>query len=95
VARKENAALHNADAGSIRNAVRWGLLLAAVGTIGFRIPRLISEFRQWRDALGAGDALNADTWHTVLKVDLLAGLVVLTIGVAAYFLLRPRTRVAK
>ena len=84
-----------AQAGSVKNAIRWGLLLAAVGTIGFRLPRLVSEFRQWRDALGAGDASAADNWHTVLKIDLLAALVVLAIGVAAFYLLRPRTKVAE
>jgi H+/Cl- antiporter ClcA len=95
VAREENAAQNNADPGSVLNAIRWGLLLAAIGTVGFRVPRLLSEFRQWRDALHMEDAVSAEHWHTVLKVDLLAALVVLAIGVAAYYLLRPRTKAAK
>jgi len=44
------------DAGSIRSAIRWGLLLAAVATFGFRLPRLVHEFRAWRGAIRLGDA---------------------------------------
>ena len=84
-----------ADAGSIKNAIRWGLFLAAVGTVGFRLPRLIGEFRQWRESLGAGDALSAESLHTVLKVDLVASLVVLVLGVGAFYLLKPRAKSAQ
>lgn len=91
MARQENQHA-GADAGSVRNAIRWGLFLAAIGTVGFRIPRLYGEFRQWREALRFGDGSSAEGWHTVLKVDLTASLVVLVLGVAAYYVLRPRTR---
>ncbi|HKV26134.1 MAG TPA: hypothetical protein VJN93_16180 [Candidatus Acidoferrum sp.] len=86
--REANAA----GSGSIKNAIRWGLLLAAVGTIGARLPRLAGEFRQWREAMGAGDDVAASGWHSVLSVDLVASLVVLAIGVAAFYFLRPRTK---
>jgi hypothetical protein len=82
----------NADAGSIKNAIRWGLLLAAVGTVGFRLPRLVTEFRQWREALGAGDAIGAQGWHNVLMVEFIGSLVVLLIGVVAFYFLRTRTK---
>ena len=84
-----------ADAGSIKNAIRWGLLLAAVGTVGFRLPRLANEFRQWRAALGLGDEAGANGWHTVLSVDLIGALFVLVFGLGAFYFLRPRAKAAK
>jgi prepilin signal peptidase PulO-like enzyme (type II secretory pathway) len=84
----------NADAGSIRNAVRWGLLLASVCTAGFRLPRLVNEFRAWREALGLGDPSAAEGWHRVLTVELIGVLVVLAIGIGAFNLLRPKAKSA-
>jgi hypothetical protein len=81
-----------ADAGSVRNAIRWGLLLAAVGTAGFRLPRLVKEYRAWREALGIGDSSSIEGWHTVLAVDLVGVLVVLAIGVGVFYALRPKAR---
>ena len=83
---------NTADAGSVKNAIRWGLLLAAVGTVGYRLPRLVSEFRQWREALGSGDSSAADGWHTVLSVDLIGALIVLVVGLAFFYFLRPRAK---
>jgi hypothetical protein len=71
------------------------LLLAAIGTVGFRLPRLFGELRQWRDALRLGEGDSAESWHTILKVDLLASLVVLALGVVAFYFLRPRHRAAR
>jgi hypothetical protein len=71
------------------------LLLAAVGTVGFRLPRLVGEFRQWRVALGLGDEVSANGLHTVLSVDLVASLIVLVFGVAVFYILRPRTRASR
>ena len=88
------AAESNAGAGSIRNAIRWGLLLAAVCTAGFRLPRLVSEFRTWREAFGLGDVSVAEGWHRVLTVELIGVLVVLAIGVGAFYLLRPKEKPA-
>lgn len=84
-----------AEAGSAKNAIRWGLLLAAVGTVGFRLPRLVGEFRQWREALGLGDEFGANNWHTILTVDLVGSLLVLVLGLAAFYFLRPRAKAAK
>jgi hypothetical protein len=84
------AARDKADAGSLRNAIRWGLLLAAVGTGGFRLPRLVNEFRAWREALGLGDSSSTEGWHTVLMVDLIGVLVVLAMGVGVFYALRPK-----
>jgi hypothetical protein len=89
------AAQENADAGSIRSAIRWGLMLAAVGTAGFRLPRLVNEFRAWREVLGSGDASVTEGWRTVFQVDLIATLVVLAIGLGVFYLLRPKGKAAK
>jgi hypothetical protein len=89
------AAQDNADAGSIRNAIRWGLLLAAVGTAGFRLPRLVNEFRAWREAPGLGDPSATQGLHAVLIVDLISVLVVVAIGVAVFYALRTKEKPAK
>ena len=84
----------SAEASSVRNAIRWGLLLAAVGTAGFRMPRLVNEFKAWREALGLGDSSGTEGWHTLLMVDLTGVLVVLAIGLGAFFVLRPKAKPA-
>ena len=84
------AAQANTDAGSIRNAIRWGLLLAATATIGFRLPRLAHYFRNWREALRLGDSSGAEGWRTFLYVDAIGLLIVMAIGLAVFFILRPR-----
>jgi hypothetical protein len=89
------AAQDSPDAGSIRNAIRWGLLLASVCTAGFRLPRLVNEFRMWREALGLEDPSAAEGWHRVLTVELIGVLVVLAIGVGAFYLLRPKEKSAQ
>ena len=82
----------NENQGSIRNAIRWGFLLAAIGTIGFRLPRLVSELQQWRGALRLGQATAAEGWRAVLLVDCVGALVVLTIGIAVFYALRQRVK---
>jgi hypothetical protein len=89
------AAQDNADAGSIRNAIRWGLLLAAIATATFRLPRLANEYRAWRDALGLGDTSASGGWHRVLTVELIGVLVVLAIGIAVFYALRPKAKAAE
>jgi hypothetical protein len=78
------------EAGAIRNAIRWGLLLAAVATVGFRLPRLVGYFRNWREARQIGDPSATEGWRTFLYVDATGLLIVLTIGLAAFYFLRPR-----
>jgi hypothetical protein len=85
----------NTDAGSIRNAIRWGLLLAAVATAAFRLPRLVNEFRNWREALGLGDTPASEGWHRVLTVELIGVSVVVAIGIAVFYVLRPKVKAAK
>ncbi|HKV62027.1 MAG TPA: hypothetical protein VJO16_08950 [Candidatus Acidoferrum sp.] len=81
-----------ADAGSIRSAIRWGLFLAAVATFGFRLPRLVNEFRAWRGALRLGDASASESWRTFLIADGLGILIVLALGWVIFFVLRPRSQ---
>ncbi len=76
----------------MRNAIRWGLLLAAIGTVGFRVPRLVNEFRYWREALRIGDSSGAEGWRTHLLVDGIGAAFVLVIGLGVYWALRPRTK---
>jgi hypothetical protein len=82
----------NTDAGSMRNAIRWGLLLAAVATIGFRLPRLVNYFRSWREALRIGDSSGAEGWRTFLYVDSIGLVIILAIGLIVFFVLRPRSK---
>jgi hypothetical protein len=84
----------NADPGSLRNAIRWGLLLAAIGTVGFRIPRLVNEFRQWRETLQIGGRSAAEGLRAFLLVDSVGALIVLAIGIALFYVLRPRAKAA-
>jgi hypothetical protein len=80
-----------ADAGSVRSAIRWGLLLAAVATLGFRLPRLVNEFRAWRGAVRLGDASAAENWRTFLAADSIGLLIVVAFGLVIFFVLRPRS----
>ena len=89
------AAQDNADAGSIRNAIRWGLFLAAVGTAGFRLPRLVNDYRMWREALGLGDTSASEGWRTVLTVESTGVFVVLAIGSIIFYVLRPKAKPAE
>jgi len=81
-----------ADAGSLRSAIRWGLFLAAVATFGFRLPRLVHEFRAWRGAIRLGDASGAESWRTFLAADSIGILIVLAFGLVIFFVLRPRSK---
>ena len=61
----------------------------------FRLPRLVNEFRAWRGALVLGDPAAAEGWHRVLNVELIGVLVVLAIGIAAFYVLRPKAKAAQ
>jgi hypothetical protein len=83
------AAQPNVNPGAIRNAIRWGLLLAAIGTVGFRLPQLVHDFREWREALKFGDSSTSDGWKAIFWVNSAGALIVLAIGVALFYALRP------
>ena len=79
-------------AGSTRGAIRWGLVLAAVATFGFRLPRLTHEIRAWRGAVRLGDTSGAESLRTFLLADSIGLSIVLAFGLVIYFLLRPRSK---
>jgi hypothetical protein len=76
----------------MRSAIRWGLLLATVGTFGFRLAPLVRDFRAWRGAVGSGDASQAEGLRTYLMADVISLLIVLSLGLALFFVLRPRSK---
>jgi len=78
--------------GSIRSAIRWGLVLAAVATFGFRLPRLVHEIRAWRRAVQLGDGSGAEGWRTFLIADSIGLLIVLAFGLVIFFVLRPPSK---
>ena len=70
-----------------RDAIRWGLLIAAAAVTGFRIPQVVREYREWRRALPI-DPSAADLYRTELVVSLVGIGVVLCIGLGGFYLLR-------
>ncbi len=82
--------LADSQAGSIRSAIRWGLLLAAVATFGYRLPPLVRDFRAWRAAARLGDVSEVEGLRTYLVADSVSLLIILALGVAIFFVLRPR-----
>ena len=76
---------------SYRDAVRWGLFLAAVAVTGYRLPRVMRDFQQWRGALPM-DPSAAELYRSNLEIDAIGMAVVLTIGVALFYALRPRNK---
>jgi hypothetical protein len=79
-----------AGKGSTRDGVRWGLLLAAVAVSGYRLPRVLRNFQEWRASLPV-DRSAADLYRTTFLVEAIGIAVVLAVGVGVFYLLRPRT----
>jgi len=76
--------------GSTRDAVRWGLLLAAIAVSGYRLPRVFRNFQEWRAAL-AVDPSAADLYRTTFLVEGIGIAVAVAVGVGVFYFLRPRT----
>ncbi len=76
--------------GSTRDAVRWGLLLAAVAVSGYRLPGTFRNFQQWRVALPV-DPSAAELYRTAFTVNAVGIAVILVVAVAAFYLLGVRT----
>ncbi|MCU1240723.1 MAG: hypothetical protein JWO71_1449 [Candidatus Acidoferrum typicum] len=75
--------------GSTRDAVRWGLLLAAIAVSGYRLPRVFRNFEEWRASL-AVDPSAAALYRTTFMVEAVGITVVVAVGVGIFYLLRPR-----
>lgn len=73
---------------SYRDSVRWGLLLAAVGVTGFRLPRMVHDFREWRSALGMESSSLVDAYRSIFLVDVIGIAVVLAIAIGLFYFLR-------
>jgi hypothetical protein len=76
--------------GSMRDAVRWGLLLAAVAVSGYRLPATFRNFQQWRGALPV-DPSAADLYKTIFTVNAAGIVIILAVAVGVSYLLRART----
>ncbi len=76
---------------SLRNAVRWGILLAGLAVVGWHVPKAVREWREWHEAIGF-DPSAADAWRTFFIVDAAGIVIVAGLAVAVFYLLRPRTK---
>ncbi len=75
--------------GSTRDAVRWGLLLAAVAVSGYRLPATVRNFHEWRAALSI-DPSAAELYKTNFSVNAVGIVIILLVAVGVFYLLRPR-----
>ena len=75
--------------GSTRDAVRWGLLLAAVAVSGYRLPGTFRNLQQWRAALPV-DPSAAELYKTTFVVNAVGIAIILAVAVGVFYLLRPR-----
>jgi len=75
--------------GATRDAVRWGLLLAAVAVSGYRLPGTFRNFQQWRAAL-AIDPPAADLYRTAFTVNAVGIVLVFLVATGIFYFLRPR-----
>jgi len=76
--------------GSTRDAVRWGLLLAAVAVSGYRLPATVRNVQQWRAALPV-DPSAAYLYRANFTVNAVGIAIILAVALGAFYLLRPRT----
>jgi hypothetical protein len=70
-----------------RDAVRWGLLVAGVAVVGYRLPKTFHDVREWRFALRT-DPSTADLYWTSLMVDVVGIAVIVSVGLGVFYLLR-------
>jgi hypothetical protein len=78
--------------GSTRDAVRWGLLLAAVAVSGYRLPGTFRNFQAWRAAL-AVDPSAADLYRANFTVNAVGIFIILVVAAGVSYLLRsPATK---
>lgn len=78
------------DPRSVRDAIRWGLLLAAVAVSGFRLPGTYRAFRDWRE-VRFSDPSAAETYRLNLTANIVGIAIVLAVALGVFYVLRPRT----
>ena len=74
---------------SIRDAIRWGLLLSAVGVAGFRLPGTYGAFRDWH-AVRFSDPSAAELYRLNFTANAVGIAIILFLAVGVFYLLRPR-----
>jgi hypothetical protein len=77
------------DRRSTRDAVRWGLLLAAVAVSGYQLPMTFRSFQAWRTALPI-DPSAADLYKANFSVNAVGIAIILVVASGVFYLLRPR-----
>jgi heme/copper-type cytochrome/quinol oxidase subunit 2 len=75
---------------SIGDAIRWGLLLSAVGVAGFRLPGTYGAFRDWH-AVRFSDPSAAELYRLNFTANVVGIVIILVVAVAVFYFLRPRT----
>ena len=75
---------------SIRDAIRWGLLLSAVGVAGFRLPSTYGAFRDWQ-AARFSDPSAAEMHRLTLTANVVGMAIILAVALGVFYFLRPRT----
>ena len=75
---------------STRDAIRWGLLLAAVAVSGFRLPRTYGAFRDWH-AVRLANPPAAELYRLTFTANAVAIAIILLVASGVFYLLRPRT----
>jgi len=78
------------DPRSVRDAIRWGLLLAAVAVSGFRLPGTYGAFRDWH-AVRFSDPSAAELYRLNFTANALGITIVLAVALGVFYFLRPRT----
>lgn len=78
------------DPRSVRDAIRWGLLLAAVAVAGFRLPSTYRSFQDWR-GVRFSDPSAAEFYRLSLTANAVGIAIVLAVALGVFYLLRPRT----
>jgi heme/copper-type cytochrome/quinol oxidase subunit 2 len=79
---------------SFRNILRWVFLLLALLFIAWTAPELAHNFREWRAAIH-GDPVAARFWRSAFYLDLTDIIVALVVGLAFWFVWKPRKRAAR
>jgi hypothetical protein len=75
-----------------RHVIRWIFLVLALVYVAWCAPVLIDNFRRWRAAL-PGDPIAAQFWRDAFKAGATDVVLVLVIGFATWFGLKPRKRI--
>src|SRR5260370_39197687 len=79
--------------GSTRDAVRWGLLLAAVAVSGYRLPSTVRNFQEWRGGLAVGPSA-AGLYKKNFSINAVGIVIILALAGGGAFFFPPRTREA-